>query len=130
MSVTTFTDVIAFLVSFSFITDFFLMFVQGGIKHSAAVSPELLHLCSRVYFRYLCTSGKLAETETEIHGERASIAGKFLRVRKVFAREISFCPFLLEMVWSSECSESFRIVCRTSGLSGKILDCLESLHII
>ena len=30
----------------------------------------------------------------------------------------------------SECLESFRIVWRTSGLSGKILDCLESLHII
>ena len=64
--------------------------------------------------------------ETEIHGERTSIAR-----RKVFACPESFCEgnFCLP-ISIGNCLESFRIVWKTSGLSGKILDCLEILHII
>ena len=53
--------------------------------------------------------------ETEIHGERASIA-----LRKDFARPESFyfCPFLLEIIW------------KVSGVSDKFLDCLENFRII
>ena len=49
----------------------------------------------------------------------ASIARrKVFGILKVFAREISFCPFLLEIVW------------KVSGVSGKFPDCLENFRII
>ena len=75
--------------------------------------------------------------ETEIHGEHASIlTGKFVRIRKVFAREISVCPFLFEITWKvyrvfgkfPDCLKNFRIIWKDSRLSGKFTYYLESFH--
>ena len=67
---------------------------------------------------------------------RALLTGKFLRVRKVFAREISVCPFLLEITWKvsrvfgkfPDCLKNFRIIWKDSRLSGKFTYYLESFH--
>ena len=72
-----------------------------------------------------CESMTLGTTalwpETEIHGERASIAH-----RKVFARPESFCAGNFFLPISIEnCLETLRSVWKVSGLSGELPDYLE-----
>ena len=71
-------------------------------------------------------------------GASALPTGKFLRVRKVFARPESFCAYLHKIkskkVWKvsgqsgkfPDSLESFRTVWKVSGQSGKFQDSLES----
>ena len=61
-------------------------------------------------------------------GVSALPTGKFLRVRKVFARIYTINP----KIKPKDCIglESFQTVCKFSGQCGKFLDSLESFRIV
>ena len=74
----------------------------------------------------------LHQRQKFVGSEGALLPGKFLRVRKVFARGTYFfyiitktCLESLRIVW-----KCFNIMGKESGLSGKFPDCLESFRIV
>ena len=46
--------------------------ILGWFLHSAAVPPELLHLCRSFYFRYLCSTGE--RSDDDVYGDYDGIS--------------------------------------------------------
>ena len=49
--------------------------ILGWFLHSAAVPPELLHLCRCFYFRYLCSTGEHADDD--VYGDYDGLTSTF-----------------------------------------------------